>query len=206
MVSLSTDPGIVLDSVAGAELAALEAWVLSWFQEHGKNVFSTVDRWRGQIDAEGVKREKFKAPALFIAVDGSSGQTDTSGAVMRPDIRMKAVVVAKNKGGQNLNQPKDRYVQGVLLSGMVWRMLMVMTPDDDTPYTRPHSIQFKNNYSKKVDKLSLSLWAFTWLHTLEIGSIDVSQLDELLDVFGQLFPNNPAQDTVPTEGRVTYTP
>lgn len=200
------DQSVILDGVAGGELARLEAWVLTWFKEKAAKTFQTIDRWRGQVDLDAVKRESFRCPALFLAMDGSAGQTGTSGGVVRPDVRFKAVIVTRNQGRQNLNNPGDRYLQGVALSGIVWRMLQVMCPADDDPYTRPHSIQFKNNYTKKLDKLGVSLWAFTWLHQMHIGDIDETQLDDLLTVFGQLYPNNPDKDTVPTEGQVDYTP
>lgn len=207
MASPSTaDPTVILDGVAGLELASLEAWVLSWLRENTSKAFKTIDRWRGQVDLDAVKREQFRCPALFLAMDGSAGQAATSGGIVRPEVRFKAVIVTRSQGRQNLNSSGDRYIQGVTLSGILWRLLQVMCPDDDAPYTRPTAIEFKNNYSKKLDKLGVSLWAFTWLHQMHVGDIDSTQLDDLLTTYGQLYPNNPDKDTVPTEGQVTYTP
>ena len=84
-----------------------------------------------------------------------------------------------------------------------------MAPDQSQAWTRAEDIQFRNNYSEKIDAAGVSVIDFTWTHRLEIGDIDTSQLDDLLTIFGDIFPDKPDlpdDDLLPTEGEVTFTP
>ena len=203
--AVTIDAVNVYDGKAGAELPALEAWVMEWCRTIGEKHFRTIERWRGQLKLEGVARSGFRAPALYIACVGSAGRTETRGSMTYPEVRFSAVVVTKGTSSQK----SSRYQEAIAKAGIFWRMLHVMEPDASQAWKRADDIQFKNEYSEKLDKEGVSLFHFTWTHRLALGSIDAEQLDDLTTIFGDIYPDKPDlpdDDLLPTQGEVTFTP
>lgn len=196
----------VFDGVAGAELQCLEAWVINWFQQYGKGIFKTIEPWRGQFKIDGLKRESFKTPALFIACVGTSGASETKGSKTIANIRFSAVLVTENGNKAKLGGKVDRYKEAVAKASVMWRMLHVLVPGTDKDWARANGIQFKNNYTEKLDKQGIAMFDFTWTHKLSIGDINLDDLADLLTIAGEIFPDDPTHTTLPVEGEVTFEP
>ncbi len=197
---------IVADGVAGAELMCLEAWVHEWFQANAKPHFKTVDRWRGEFSLEALKRHGFEAPGLFYSMIGSAGMAATRGTITAPQIRFSAAIIAKQANSKELGGKSSRYLEAVAKMSIAYRMLHVMTPSKDQGWRRAEDIQFRNSYSKDLDKAGFAIFQFSWTHTLEIGNININCLDDFLVLFGDIFPDSPAKDNVPVQGEVDFPP
>lgn len=208
---------ILLDGVAGLELAKLEAWAVDWFQQYGSSVFKTVERWRGQMREEGGIRRSFTTPALFISCVGNRGASTTRGGMLSLDVEFAGVIVCQSTGLANLGDKKDRYDAAIASASAMLRMLHVMDPQLRTDeqieanaprklWSRPDQIQFQNVYSESADKKGFSMFEFRWVHTMQVGDINVNCLEDLNEIFGQIFPNDPTKSNPPVEGEVDFTP
>ena len=117
-----------------------------------------------------------------------------------PGIEFVAVVVAKPKSSEK----RSRYLEALAKASVFWRALHTMNPEQSSDWKRPNLIRFRNNYSKKLRKKGLALFDFQWVHDLSIGRIDISKLDNFATLYGQIFPDDPTQTTLPTDGEVNF--
>jgi len=53
--------------------------------------------------------------------------------------------------------------------------------------------------------MGLSLIEFRWTHEIHVGDVNVNCLDDLEQIFGQMFPNVDDQSNVPVTGEVDFT-
>ena len=50
------------------------------------------------------------------------------------------------------------------------------------------------------------MFEFRWVHTMQVGDVNVNCLEDLSEIFGQIFPNDPTKSNPPVEGEVDFTP
>lgn len=197
---------IVADGVAGAELMCLEGWVHDFISTNAKPHFKTIGRWRGAFTLEALKRHGFKTPSLFYSCIGSAGTADTRGTITLPQIRFSAAILAKQGNSKELGGKQDRYLAGIAKCSIFYRLLHVMKPAQSQGWRRAEDIQWRNSYSKDLDKEGIAMFEFTWTHTLTLGDINIECLDDFLTLFGDIFPDSPDKDNVPVQGEVDFTP
>ena len=205
------------DGIAGAEVGRLEAWAVNYLQQYGKSFFKTIERWRGQIDANETTRLGFKVPALFVTCLGTSGSIDSSGAAPIVKVRFDAAGITANGTGADLGEEKGRYHYGVSMMGIVLSLVNQMVPpkvldssfsparrvdDPRYPWRRANEIGASNKYSAKLDRMGFSLFEIQWSHDVQIGNINLNLLPDLNTIFGDIHPDG---GTPPALGEVIFT-
>lgn len=196
------------DGVAGAELLALDDWVLEYFKTSAKRFFVTIDRWRGQFGEKWSGAKGFKAPALFIAQVGSAREFTTKGGNLYPPVRFSMIVVTKNgRQGDLGHQPdvKDRHRAAIALSSIILRLIHEMEPSSEQCWGGPDRVAWRFENSTKLEDKGMSIIHFVWEHKLEVGRLDLDKLDDFATLFGEIFPDsdiNPNPDLLPVEGQV----